>query len=610
MYASAQNSANCKKIQEGFEGMDWFLNFLTLFGGLGMFLFGMHVMGEGLEKRAGDRLRTLLEKMTAGRFRGLLLGAAVTAAIQSSSAVTVMVIGFVNSGIMTLRQSVGVIMGANVGTTITSWILSLTGIEGGGFLIRMLKPSSFVPVFAIIGVWLYVFSKRDRKRSLGQILLGFTVLIYGMEKMSDSVAPLAELPAFGEVLLLFQNPILGVLAGAALTAVLQSSSASIGILQALSGTGNLNYAIAVPVIMGQNIGTCVTSLISSVGANRNAKRAAFIHLYFNIIGTVIQLGSFSVARLIFSMPFLVNPVTPASIAVIHTIFNLLSTLILLPFSKGLEKVVVRTVRGSAESDADPEPLLDKRLLTAPTIAVAHSREVTVAMAGKAFANVKIAIGMLSIYKEENASALERNELAVDRMEDEIGTYLVRLGSKNVNSDDGALASGLLRIIGDLERISDHAVKIGLSAKELFDKKLSLPTEDQREMGILIGALEEIAELTCQCFAEGDLSAAERVEPICERIDLLQKEIRIRHINRMRESGGVMAVGFVLSDLLNEIERIADHCVNVSGCVIEIAEKRMRIHAYLRRVRSKSDGRIQKWRDFYEKKYSLTKNDAF
>ena len=590
--------------------MDWIWNFLALLGGLGMFLFGMNVMGEGLEKRAGDRLRTMLEKMTAGRLRGFLLGAAVTAAIQSSSAVTVMVIGFVNSGIMTLRQSVGVIMGANVGTTITSWLLSLTGIEGGGFWLRMLKPASFVPILAVLGVWLYVFSKQDRKRSLGLILLGFTVLIYGMEKMSDAVAPLAELPAFGETLLFFQNPILGVLTGAVLTAILQSSSASVGILQALSGTGNLNYAIAIPIIMGQNIGTCATSLISSVGASPNAKRAAFVHLYFNLIGTVIQLGGFFLARLLFSMPFLSDPVMPVTIAVIHTAFNLLSTLILLPFTKGLEMLVVRTVKVRAESDVAPAPLLDKRLMTAPTVAVAHSREVTEEMAKKAFENVRIATGLLSIYKEEKAGALERNELTVDRMEDEIGTYLVTLGSKNVNSDDGAVASGLLRIIGDLERISDHAVKIGASAKELIDKKIALGESDRTELKVLIEALHEIVDLTGQCFVDGSLSAAERIEPICERVDALQKEIRIRHIDRMRESGGEMVTGFVLSDLLNEIERIADHCANVSGCVIEIAEKRMRIHAYFRRVRAGNAGMTQKWRDFYQRKYSLTKKDAF
>lgn len=575
--------------------MELFWNFLALLGGLAMFLFGMSVMGEGLERRAGERLKGMLGRMTAGRLRGLLLGVAVTAAIQSSSAVTVMVIGFVNSGVMTLRQSIGVIMGANVGTTVTSWLLSLTGIESSNPLIRLLKPSTFVALLGILGVWMYVFSKREHRRAVGEILLGFTVLIYGMEKMSDAVAPLADLPAFGDTLLLFQNPILGVLAGAILTAVIQSSSASVGILQALSVTGRVTYATAIPLIMGQNIGTCATSLLSSVGARKNAKRAALVHLYFNLIGTVVLLGGFYLSDLLFALPFMEQTVSPVAIAVVHTLFNLLSTLLLYPFARALERLVIATVReGDGEGTPRP-PLLDQRLLTAPSVAVAHSREVTERMAKSAFDNVRCALGMLFIYKEETMAELEEGESEVDRMEDEIGKYLVALGSKDVSSSDGALAGGLLRIIGDLERISDHAVRIGRSARELFEKRLALSGEDRCEVEVLIEALRELLEHTSECLAGGDPLSAVCVESLGAQVDALQGEIRIRHIERMRQSGGEMVTGFILADLLSEMERISDHCINLAACIADIAEGRT--HAEPR-------DDLPLLRGFYREKYAL------
>ena len=606
-YALASFAKKTRKLLENdvrIRNMELFWNFLSLLGGLAMFLFGMNVMGEGLERRAGEGLKAMLGKMTNGRFRGFLLGAAVTAAIQSSSALTVMVVGFVNSGIMTLRQSIGVIMGANIGTTLTSWLLSLTGIEGGSFLVQLFKPTSFVPILAVFGVWFFVFSKKDQRRSTGQILLGFTVLIYGMERMSGAVAPLAELPAFGRLFLLFQNPVLGVLVGALLTAIIQSSSASVGILQALCVTGQLRFAAAIPIIMGQNIGTCATSMLSSVGASKNAKRAALVHLYFNLIGTVLLLGGFYLANLLWRFSFMEQTVTAFDIAAIHTLFNIASTVLLFPFARGLERLVEASVRERDGGQSTDRPLLDRRLLAAPSVAIEGSRRVTKEMAELAMKNAKEALGLIDRFRVGVSEEIVETEARVDRMEDEIGTYLLALGSRDVGEDDGAMASGLLRMIGDIERISDHAVKLAGAAKELFEKQLSLPEAEQSELGIIRSALDEMLEITSECFLRERTVGAMRVSPLRERIDELQQEIRIHHIDRMRKGEGEMVTGFILSDILNEMERISDHCANVVGCVAELSEKRMRIHAYLQDMRADGAGKDAGWKEIYRKKYAL------
>ena len=439
---------------------------------------------------------------------------------------------------------------------------------------------------------------------MGQILLGFTVLIYGMERMSEAVAPMAELPAFGRLFLLFQNPVLGVLVGALLTAIIQSSSASVGILQALCVTGQLRFAAAIPIIMGQNIGTCATSMLSSVGASKNAKRAALVHLYFNLIGTVLLLGGFYLSDLLLQFPFMEQSVTAFDIAGIHTLFNIASTALLFPFAKGLERLVEASVRERAVGRSEDRPILDRRLLAAPTVAIEESRRVTKEMARSALQNVEAALGLVGQYQEAVLSGILKTEEWVDRMEDEIGTYLLALGSRDVGEDDGAMASGILRMIGDIERISDHAVKLAGAAKELFEKQLSFPESEQRELAVIRAALEEMLGITSECFLRDKSVGATRVSSLRERIDELQREIRTHHVDRMRRGEGDMVTGFVLSDILNELERISDHCANVMGCMAELSERRMRIHAYLQDVRADGVARDTTWERIYRKKYAL------
>ncbi|MBQ8440064.1 MAG: Na/Pi cotransporter family protein [Clostridia bacterium] len=583
--------------------MEWLGNILTLVSGLSLFLFGMQLMGEGLEKRAGKKLKSLLGRLTSNRFYGLLLGLGVTALIQSSSAVTVMTVGFVNSGLMTLRQSVGIIMGANIGTTVTAWLISLTRMEGGGLILQLFKPATFTPVLSVIGVICYLFSKRDSRRYTGLILLGFSVLMFGMDTMSDAMDPLADMPAFQRIFLLFSNPLLGILTGAVLTAILQSSSASVGILQALSVTGSLTVGGAVPIVMGQNIGTCVTSLISSVGAEKNAKRTAMVHLYFNLLGTLILMIPYFWISAGTDWIFLQNAASAADIALIHTLFNVLSTVILFPMAGLLERLAILTVRhGNAESHEEGA-FLDQRLLASPTLAVERSRSVTEKMAEMAFENTSVALSLFSSFEVKKFHTVEEKEARVDRFEDEIGGYLLAVGSKNLGTEDSREVSEMLHLIGDFERISDHAVNLAQKAKSLSEGESSLPEEGFSEIKVLFGAVEEIMRLSGQALREKNLELASRVEPLEEVIDSLRMQIHANHVERLQQGNCDLASGLILADLLTDLERIADHCSNIAGHLLTMANHQP-IHAYLQYVRTSGQEAFTKWYEYYRKEYAI------
>lgn len=556
--------------------MAFFWNLLSLLGGLSLFLFGMNLMGQGLEKRAGARLKDFLARLTSNRFRALLLGIAVTALIQSSSAVTVMAVGFVNSGLLSLSQVTGIVMGANVGTTVTAWLISLTQIEGDGLLLHLFKPTTFTPILAFVGILFYLFSKREGRRTTGTVLLGFAVLMFGMETMSAAVKPLADVPAFGEALLWFQNPLLGVLAGAVLTAILQSSSASIGILQALSTAGQLTLGAAIPIVLGQNIGTCVTTLLSAVGANRNAKRTAFIHLYFNLLGSILLLSGFYLLHALLRFPFVNDTATAFQIALIHTAFNLLATLVLFPLASWLERLAVYTVP-EARSEESPT-LLDKRLLTSPSLAVARSYAVCREMAAQALSNVRTSFSLLCAYDRERRNELEEREARVDRMEDEIGSYLVSIGSKNMTERESFEITALLHLINDLERISDHALNLAQAAEALTAPSCHLSAEAREDLRVLLAALEEILALTERAFCHADTEAARQVEPLEQTIDRLEEEARQRGVERLRSNRCSLESGFLFSDLLGDLERIADHCSNVAEICLSENEQSIRTHA--------------------------------
>jgi len=580
--------------------MDIF-DLLTMIGGLSLFLFGMNIMGQALERRAGGSLRSLLGKLTTGRVAGLLTGIGVTAVIQSSSATTVMVIGFVNSGLMTLKQAINVIMGANVGTTVTAWILSLAGIDSGNMFVRLLKPSSFTPVLALVGIIFYMFCKSGKKKDTGMILLGFATLMFGMETMSGAVSGLGDIPAFQNLFLLFKNPLLGVLAGAVLTAVIQSSSASVGILQALAVTGQVSYGAAIPIIMGQNIGTCATAMISSVGANKNAKRAAMVHLSFNVIGTAVWLTVFWAIKAIFAPAVLDGPASLLGIAVVHSAFNILCTVLMLPLSGFLEKLVNTLVPDGKKPETLVE--LDERLLATPPSALERCREVTAEMAETAVASLKEGLTALRAYSPELAASIREKEEKTDHYEDTLGTYLVQLSARPISSADSAEAAELLKIIGDFERISDHAVNLLESAEELREKKLSFTETALAELEVLSAAVEEILDLSLAAFEENDLERASMVEPLEQVVDKLKEKMRTRHILRLQQGGCSIDAGFIWSDLLTGLERTADHCSNIAGCVIDIAHDNMNLHESLREARNDSEDFRQKYRA-YKEKYSL------
>ncbi len=568
--------------------MDFFA-FLTMIGGLALFLYGMNLLGEGLAKASGGRMESILEKLTGNPVMAVLLGAGVTAVIQSSSATTVMVVGFVNSGIMKLEQAVGVIMGANVGTTITSWILSLTGIDSSSFLVRMLKPTSFSPILAIVGVAMLLFSKKEKNHYVASILVGFAVLMFGMDTMSGAVKPLAQVPAFTGILTAFSNPLLGMLAGVVLTAVIQSSSASVGILQALCLSGAVSYSTAIPIILGQNIGTCVTAMLSGVGASRNARRAALVHLYFNIIGTAVFMAVFYLLEAIFRFPFMESPADALGIAVVHSCFNVSATLLLLPFSKGLVRLASLTIGGESGPSRDTErdgvlQLLDPRFLNTPSYAIEQSRNVAVSMAGLAEEAINLAMSLIAEYDEDKARRVMELEDRVDQFEDQLGSYLVKISSRDLSGEDSHNLSVMLHCIGDFERISDHARNIQEAAEEMREKKVSFSSKALQELEVLRRAVKDILRMTMGSFQEGNLELARQVEPLEEVIDALNLEIRQRHFKRLRKGKCTIELGFILSDIITDLERVSDHCSNIAVCLLEISEDEFDTHAYLENVR--------------------------
>ena len=577
---------------------------LTMIGGLCLFLFGMNLMGQALERRAGGKLRTLLDKMTSNVFAGFLTGLGITAIIQSSSATTVMVVGFVNSGLMTLRQAINVIMGANVGTTVTAWLLSLAGIDSGSTWVQLLKPSSFTPVLALIGIIFYMFCKSDKKKDTGTILLGFATLMFGMETMSGAVSGLKDVPEFTQLFLMFRNPILGVLVGAVLTGIIQSSSASVGILQALSVTGGVSYAAAIPIIMGQNIGTCVTALISSVGANKNARRAAMVHLYFNIIGVTLFLAVFYGANLLLDFAFVTETVTAWGIAVVHSIFNLTATAVLLPFANGLEKLAILTIPDSPEKESFA--LLDDRLLNTPAVAVERARSATAEMAELARVGVMQAMSLTHEWNDELAQKVRDEECRVDRYEDALGTYLVKLSGRELNHTDSQSVNTLLHTISDFERISDHSVNLLESAEEMHQKEIHFSKDAQEELQVLEGAVQDVLSRTTDAFRKGDLHMAGKVEPLETVVDELVRAIKARHIARLQAGSCSIEYGFVLDDLLTNYERVCDHCSNVAVAQIEVAQDSFDTHAYLNDLRSgnaaKESEVFQRRLDRYRERY--------
>lgn len=586
--------------------MDLF-DVLSLVGGLALFLYGMHVMGEGLAKASGGRLEQILERLTSNLFKAVALGAAVTAVIQSSSATTVMVVGFVNSGIMKLSQAVGIIMGANIGTTITSWILSLSGIEGESFILQLVKPTSFSPILAIIGVAFILFSKKERRNDIGTILIGFAVLMFGMDMMSGAVKPLADVPEFTSLLTLFSNPILGMLVGTGVTALIQSSSASVGILQALCVTGAVKYSIALPIIMGQNIGTCVTALISAIGAKKNAKRAACIHLYFNVIGTIVFMILFYSINTFVHFEFLNDAANAAGIAVIHTTFNVFATCLLLPFNKLLVKLACLTVQDHEEKQEKNRgalDLLDARFLDQPGLAVAQSRQAAVEMAHLSSEALEMSMGLLSHYDEETAKEVRHLEEKVDKYEDALSTYLVRLGNHSMSSNDSYTVSILLHALSDWERISDHAVNIQIAAKSMKEKGMEFSDKAKEELQIFADAVKDIVSISTKVFESGDLDLAKRVEPLEEVIDQLNTELKERHIRRLRKGKCTAELGFILSDVTNDYERVADHCSNIAVYFLEAKEQAMDSHGYLKSLRKSRDEEFEKMTDLYQHKYSL------
>ena len=580
--------------------MDIF-NLLTMIGGLCLFLFGMNLMGQALERRAGGSLRTVLGKMTGKVMTGFLTGLGVTAIIQSSSATTVMVVGFVNSGLMTLRQAVNVIMGANVGTTVTAWLLSLGGIDSGSVWVNLLKPSSFTPVLALIGIVLYLFCKKAKQKDTGTILLGFATLMFGMETMSSAVAGLKDVPAFTNLFLAFKNPVLGVLAGAVLTGIIQSSSASVGILQALTVTGSVSYAAAIPIIMGQNIGTCVTAMISSVGTNKNAKRAAVVHLMFNVIGVAVLLTVFCIVKAVFHPVLFDEPATMYGIAVAHSAFNILCTAMLLPAGGLLEKLATRMVADGKQREKTVE--LDERLLATPSLALERSRAVAVEMADRSVRALKNALLCVEKYSPALAQSIQEDESSCDHYEDVLGTYLVRLSAQKLGENESEEATELLKTIGDFERISDHAVNLLESAEEMREKKLTFSPAARAEFGTLSAAIDEILELSLDAFASGDVALAARVEPLEQVIDTLKEQMRTRHILRMQQGNCSIEAGFVWSDLLTNLERTSDHCSNIAGCVIDTAQHNLNLHETLKAVK-RGDPRFQDSFRVYAEKYRL------
>ena len=574
---------------------------LALIGGLCLFLFGMNIMGDGLERRAGNSLKALLGKLTDSKLKGFLTGLGVTAVIQSSSATTVMVVGFVNSKVMTLKQSIGVIMGANIGTTVTAWLLSLGGISSDNIVMKLLKPMSFTPVLALIGIAFTMFSKSSKKKDVGTILLGFATLMFGMDAMSDAVKGLAEVPEFQNLFLAFTNPILGVLVGALVTAIIQSSSASVGILQALSVTGAVSYSAAIPIIMGQNIGTCVTALLSSFGTNKNAKRASIVHLMFNVIGTVIWLSVFCIISAILKPLILTESASYLGIAVCHSIFNILCTILLLPASSLLEKLAYKLVPEGKAPEKVVE--LDERLLATPAIAVEQSSQLASKMATEAIGGFRLSIQAITNYTPEIAERIRKIEDDTDHYEDILGTYLTKLSQSQVSDEDSAIVTKLLKAIGDFERISDHAVNVLESVEELREKGIELAPTAKAELGVLCAALDEILCITEAAFINNDLALAYDIEPLEEVVDNLKTHLRNNHIVRLRDGSSTVETGFIWSDLITDFERVSDHCSNIAVGVIDVSEHTMNAHEVIKNLKEGNARDSDKFEE-YSEKYSI------
>ena len=587
--------------------MDIF-SILSLIGGLALFLYGMDVMGDGLKKLSGSKLEYFLGQLTSNRFKGFLLGFIVTAVIQSSSATTVMLVGFVNSGIMRLSQTISTIMGANVGTTVTSWLLSTTGISGDTFFIKILKPEAWTPILAAIGAGMVMFSESDKQKNIASILLGFAVLMFGMDAMSEAVSVLKSDPNFAKILIMFENPLMGILAGTILTAIIQSSSASVGILQALSATGTITYAVALPIILGQNIGTTITPILSAINANKDSKRVAVTCLYIKIIGVIIVSVGFYAINSFIAFPFMKdgNYVNAFNIAVIHTLFNIISTVILIPFTKQIEKLAYFTIKdkGDEDKEFDPFATLDDRFFTVPGFAVEKCRELTYEMAKIAQEAVFDSTNILNNYSRDAEENIAKLEKRVDKYEDKISAYLVGLAEKNLNTSDSHQVTKILHIIGDVERISDHALNICETAEEMHDKKISFSGEANKEIGVLTDAVREILSITINMLENDDLQIAKRIEPLEQIIDNLKNKIKNNHIMRLQVGECTVELGFILSDLLTNYERIADHCSNIAVAVLGNANSNFEAHDYMMHVKNEGKNEFFEQYDYYKTKYSI------
>ena len=571
---------------------------LSMVGGLALFLYGMHIMGDALAKMSGGKLEKVLERLTSNKWSAVLLGAGVTAVIQSSGATTVMVVGFVNSGIMKLNQAVGIIMGANIGTTATSWLLSLSGIDGGSFFLQMLKPTSFTPILAVIGAILVVFCKSEKKHNIGTILLGFAILMYGMTAMSSAVEPLKDVPQFTQILTKFENPLLGVIAGFVLTTIMQSSSVSVGILQALCSTGAVSYALALPIIMGQNIGSCTTAMISSVGASKDAKRAAAVHFYFNVIGTVVFMLVFYISNAFVHYAFLPQAANEVGIATIHSIFNIAATIVLLPLSGFLEFLAVKTIKDDDEEEDELSKhdkvlqLLDPVFLERPGFAIMQCRKVASEMAELSMKSVGRAVGLLTAYDEEIAERIRKEEDTVDKYEDQLGTYLLRLSTKDLSKEDGHRLSLMLHSLGDIERISDLAVNILLAVEQMHKKELIFSKKAMDELAVYSKALKDILTMTVDAFEQNDRYKAALVQPLEELMDDMNKELKKRHVKRLRKGKCTIELGLSLSDISDTYERISDHCSNIATCVIQVEDDELDAHEHRKEVKEQD----AKWYD--------------
>lgn len=584
------------------------INIIMLFGGLAFFLYGMNVMSSGLEKMAGGKLESALSKMTDNLFKSMLLGAGITVAIQSSSALTVMLVGLVNSGIMHFGKTIGVIMGSNIGTTLTAWITSLAGIESDNVWMSLLKPANFSLVFAFVGIIMIMLSKQQKKKDIGSILVGFAVLMCGMGLMGDAMEPLAEMPEFQEILVAFNNPILGVLVGAAFTGIIQSSAASVAILQSFAMTGSVTYGMAIPIIMGQNIGTCVTALISSIGVSKNAKKVAVVHISFNIIGTIVCLSLFYLADAFLKFAFIDTPINTAGIALVHTIFNIATSLMLCPFCKQLEKLANFIIRDEQDGQKGEQKntlnVLDDRLLTMPAFAISKCTAITIEMAQLANDNINRAIALMKNYDKKMVDKINETEALIDSYEDKLGNYLIKLSNVNLTEDENWQVTKLLHTIGDFERIGDHAINLLNTAQELHDKRISFSAETSREIDVITEALTEILYLTTEAFSEGDIERAKLVEPLEEVIDELVLQARAKHTKRIQQGNSPMVLGFILTDLLTNYERVSDHCSNVAVVLIEIDNKQLGTHQYLDRLKSTDNVAFADTYNMYLSRYQI------